>query len=242
LRSTDNGNTWVQTDNGLQNVRVGSMTIDADGNIYAGGYENGVYKSTNNGDNWVNIGGAAFAKGLQFNSSGDLFLASWGGGFWKLPAGDTVWVNLTSNIGASWIWTLFIDSNDYIYAEGKRSEDNGETWIQMGNTGHGASSYAENSVGELFCGTMNFGSGVFRSTDNGDNWTAINTGLPSLDIRSIAIDSDDYLYAGPLGYSLFKTTTSTVSSVEEERYNPTSFFLEQNYPNPFNPSTTICNL
>lgn len=36
-----------------------------------------------------------------------------------------------------------------------------------------------------------------------------------------------------------RTTTPTVTSVEDDRYTPTSFSLEQNYPNPFNPSTII---
>jgi photosystem II stability/assembly factor-like uncharacterized protein len=243
-RSIDNGNTWVKADTGIQpnGNPIEAMTVDADGKIYAANYY-GAHKSTNNGSSWVNIGGVGGAKALAFNSLGDLFLASYGAGFWKLPAGDTTWVNLTSNIGASWHWTMFIGSNDYIYAAGKRSEDNGETWITMAYTGsHGASSYAENSVGHLFCGTFNFGSGAFRSTNYGDNWEAINSGFPTegyIDIRSIAIDSDDYLYAGTLKYSMYKTTTSTVTSVENEKRLPTTFYLEQSYPNPFNPSTVI---
>ena len=243
-RSIDNGNTWVKADTGIQpnGNPIEAMTVDADGNIYAANYY-GAHKSTNNGSSWVNIGGVGGAKALAFNSLGDLFLASYGAGFWKLPAGDTTWVNLTSNIGASWHWTMFIGSNDYIYAAGKRSEDNGETWITMAYTGsHGASSYAENSVGHLFCGTFNFGSGAFRSTNYGDNWEAINSGFPTegyIDIRSIAIDSDDYLYAGTLKYSMYKTTTSTVTSAENEKRLPSTFYLEQNFPNPFNPRTSI---
>jgi photosystem II stability/assembly factor-like uncharacterized protein len=243
-RSIDNGNTWVKADTGIQphGDPIEAMTVDADGNIYAANYY-GAHKSTNNGSSWVNIGGVGGAKALAFNLLGDLFLASYGAGFWKLPAGDTTWINLTSNIGASWHWTMFIGSNDYIYAAGKRSEDNGETWITMAYTGsHGASSYAENSVGHLFCGTFNFGSGAFRSTNYGDNWEAINSGFPTegyIDIRSIAIDSDDYLYAGTLKYSMYKTTTPTVTSVENEKRLQSTFYLEQNYPNPFNPSTVI---
>ena len=241
-RSIDDGNTWVKSDTSIQphGDPIEAMTVDAEGNIYAANYY-GVHKSTNNGSSWVNIGGMGAAKSLAFNSIGDLFLASWSGGLWKLPGGDTTWVNLTSNIGESWIWTLFIASNDFIYAAGKRSEDNGETWIPMGSTTHGASSYAENSQGHLFCGTFNFGSGAFRSSDYGVTWEAINSGFPTgnFDIRSIAMDSDDYLYAGTLKYSMYKTTTPTVTSVENENELPTTFYLEQNYPNPFNPTTNI---
>jgi photosystem II stability/assembly factor-like uncharacterized protein len=237
FRSTDNGNSWTAIENEIQRHDVEAITIDDAGNIYAGNYY-GVYKSTNDGDNWVNIGGVGGAKGLEFNSQGDLFLASYGQGFWKLPAGDTTWVNLTSNINSSWIYSLFISSNDYLYTDQARSTDNGLTWTNM-PLGNMAYSYAENSQGHLFAGTFNYGSGVKRSTDYGVTWESINSGLPTMDIRSIAVDSEDYLYAGPWGYSLFKTTTPTVTSADNEKQMPSYFSLEQNYPNPFNPSTVI---
>jgi photosystem II stability/assembly factor-like uncharacterized protein len=237
FRSTDNGNSWVEIENGIQRHDVEAITVDAAGNVLAGNYY-GVYKSTNNGDSWLNIGGVGGAKGLEFNSQGDLFLASYGQGFWKLPAGDTTWVDLTANYGYNWVYSLFIAGNDYIYADQKRSTDNGLTWTGLGiNTG--VAGFTENSLGHLFCATFNFGVGVLRSTNYGDTWEEINSGLPIMDIRSVAVDSEDYLYAGPWGYSIYKTTTSTATSVEDIRFTPTNFYLEQNYPNPFNPSTTI---
>lgn len=237
FRSTDNGNSWSVIENGIQRHDVQAITIDTSGNVYAGNYY-GVYKSTNNGDNWINIGGVGGALTLAFNSVGDLFLASYGQGLWKLPAGDTEWVNLTSNIGTIWIYSFFISNNDYLFADDKHSTDNGQTWLQMNGIQSGVSSFSENSVGHLFCGTFNYGSGVFRSTDNGENWTAINTGLPIMDIRSVGVDSDDYLYAGTNGFSMFKTTKSTVSAVDIAKTEPSTFFLE-NFPNPFERSTVI---
>lgn len=237
FRSTDNGNSWVEIENEIQRHDVEAITVDAVGNVYAGNYY-GVYKSTNNGDNWVNIGGVGGAKGLEFNSQGDLFLASWGGGVWRLPQGDTVWVNITGSI-YPYVDCIYIGSNDYVYAAKNRSIDNGATWTSLNIPVNNVFSYTENSVGDLFCGTYNYGGGVFRSTDYGETWEAINTGLPTQDVRCVAADADDYLYAGPWGYSLFKTTTSTVTSVDNEKQIPSSFSLEQNYPNPFNPSTKI---
>ncbi|MBK7629200.1 MAG: T9SS type A sorting domain-containing protein [Ignavibacteriales bacterium] len=103
----------------------------------------------------------------------------------------------------------------------------------------GYTAFAENSIGHIFCGTTNFGSGVWRSTDSGNTWEQINSGLPTMDIRSVGVDSEDYVYAGTGGKSMFKTTTSTVTDVEEIKFEPVSFSLSQNYPNPFNPSTKI---
>jgi len=211
FRSTDNGNNWVRADTGIAwSTHLNAMAVDITGNIYAGAYD-GVYKSTNNGSSWINIGGAGGAKELAFNSTGDLFLASYGGGFWKLPDGDTTWVDLTSNIGSNYIFTLFIGSNDYIYTHQKRSTDNGQTWTNY-SVGEFVYAVAENSAGHLFFGTNDYGQGVYRSFDFGSTWELISNGLPTpgLDINSLAVDSEDYLYAGTNGMSMFKTTSSTV--------------------------------
>jgi len=47
--------------------------------------------------------------------------------------------------------------------------------------------------GIVFAGTQ--GSGVFRSTNNGANWTAVNNGLTGLNVRALAL-SGTYLFAG----------------------------------------------
>ncbi|MEP0860283.1 MAG: T9SS type A sorting domain-containing protein [Ignavibacterium sp.] len=239
-RSTDNGSNWVLAQTGIQGGEILGLTIDDSGYVYASTDWQGVYKSTNDGDSWFSIGNTTSASGgkLAFNSFGDLFLASWGGGVWKLPHGDTVWVNITGSI-YPYVDCIFIGSNDYIYAAKNRSTDNGATWTSLNIPVNNVYSYAENSAGHLFCGTYNYGGGVFRSTDYGDTWEAINSGLPTQDVRCVAVDADDYLYAGPWGYSLYKTTTSTVTSAEDIRFTPANFYLEQNYPNPFNPTTKI---
>jgi hypothetical protein len=94
-------------------------------------------------------------------------------------------------------------------------------------------------LGHLFIGTYNSGQGVYRSTDYAETWEQINTGLPIMDIRSVGVDDQDYLYAGSWGMSIFKTTTSTILSVDDIISELTNFSLAQNYPNPFNPSTMI---
>ncbi len=57
----------------------------------------------------------------------------------------------------------------------------------------------------LYAGTS--GDGVFQSTDRGANWSVINNGLTSLNVRSLAIDPTDpmTLYAGTVG-GVFQST------------------------------------
>ena len=242
FRSTDNGDSWVRVDNFPTALAINGLTSGPSGEIVATGSGMGsiCHISTDDGVSWTDIRyNLTFGPGeVGINSNGDIIAASWGGGMWRKLSGDTLW----TNIGASlypYIGSLFIGSNDYIYAEKSKSTDNGETWSSMPIVGSNISSFAENSLGHLFCGTYNFGDGVSRSTDYGENWEQINTGLPIMDIRSVAVDADDYLYAGPWGYSLFKTTTPAITDVNEINFAPASFSLNQNYPNPFNPSTII---
>ena len=107
------------------------------------------------------------------------------------------------------------------------------------------------------CGTSLFAGGgsggVFRSTDNGTSWTAVNEGLPYLiynlteraylGMRSFETNGQ-YLFAGCSGDELphgvwRRPLSEMIADVGDAAPLPTLFALEQNYPNPFNPSTTI---
>jgi len=60
----------------------------------------------------------------------------------------------------------------------------------------------------LYAGTAS--GGVFRSTDSGDHWTAVNTGLSSPWVVSVGIDplTPTTLYAGTYGGGVFCSTDS----------------------------------
>lgn len=58
---------------------------------------------------------------------------------------------------------------------------------------------AINTNENIFAAT--FGGGAFRSTDNGDSWTALNIGFPDATLLSLAINASGHIFAGgdPLG-------------------------------------------
>ena len=236
FRSTNQGESWesVFSSNGTINLASGP-----NGEIVAvsSGYASFIQISTDEGITWSDISyGTGGAYGAAINSAGDIFVIRNGGVDRKL-ANDTVWT-VCSGAGSGSYAAILIASNGYIYTEYAKSTDNGDTWTTNNATTF-FTSYAENSQGHLFVGTSNSGQGVFRSTDYAETWEQINDGLPIMDIRSIAVDDQDYLYAGSWGMSIFKTTTSTLTAVSDNRTEPTDYLLEQNYPNPFNPATRI---
>ena len=60
-------------------------------------------------------------------------------------------------------------------------------------------SFAVSPRGDIYAGTgaSSFpGGGVFCSTDNGDNWSELNSGLTEPNVVSLAIDSIGYFFAG----------------------------------------------
>lgn len=52
------------------------------------------------------------------------------------------------------------------------------------------------------------GSGVFKSTDGGDSWDGVNTGLTSTRIRCLVVDpvTPTIVYAGTMDSGVFKST------------------------------------
>jgi len=216
-RSTDNGENWAPVLSFPLNwdVAITGLASGPNGEIAAvgGGYDVRCHLSTDNGVSWTNIlYNLPFSPSeVAINSQGDVFVSGGNSGLWRLPVNDTIWVQA----GPYVVYEFFIASNNYIYTKEAKSTDNGQTWTPIG-VGAYIYSFAENSVGHLFFGTNQYGQGVYRSFDFGETWELINNALPSgLDINTLAVDSEDYLYAGTGGKSMFKTTTPTVTLTDD---------------------------
>jgi hypothetical protein len=55
-----------------------------------------------------------------------------------------------------------------------------------------------NSNGGIFAGTFE-GGGVYRSTDDGDNWTLVDNGLTNTYVTALAINSGGDVFAATFG-------------------------------------------
>ena len=68
-------------------------------------------------------------------------------------------------------------------------------WAQTnGPQGGDGITLATNPSGHVFVGTQ--GGGVFRSTDNGGTWTGVSNGMTDTNVRALAINSVDHIFAG----------------------------------------------
>jgi len=79
-------------------------------------------------------------------------------------------------------------------------------WEQTnGPNGGDFRSFAINSSGHIFAAT--YGS-VFRSTDNGENWTQVRNGLPENYLMDLVINSNGHIFAATYSNSVFRSTNN----------------------------------
>ena len=62
---------------------------------------------------------------------------------------------------------------------------------------------AVNSTGHIFAGS--FTEGLFRSTDNGENWSPISNGLGSLQLGALAFADNGTIFAGTFNGGVFRS-------------------------------------
>lgn len=238
--STNNGASWSLTSLAGSDVRA--IAKDNNGNLYAGLFGIGIYKSSDNGNNWtlINNGLTSLAvHSIVVNQSNEIFVGTLGGGVYSSVDGGVNWNH--KPMSYNFVWALASASNGNLYAGTYgngvyRSTDNGNTWIR-------STSYPANFVyalsvdgnGNLFASSWE--AGVFVTNTNSNSWQSV--GLGGFGVSSVMVNSmNNAVFAGTSNGAVLKLNDSP-NSVNGNLEIPNNFSLEQNYPNPFNPATTI---
>src|SRR5262249_16927852 len=80
----------------------------------------------------------------------------------------------------------------------------GSFWASTGGPqGGDVLALATNTSGFVFAGTL--GGGAFRSSDAGETWKVVDAGLTATDVRALAINASDDIFAGTFG-GVFRST------------------------------------
>jgi photosystem II stability/assembly factor-like uncharacterized protein len=175
FKSTDGGQTWVQVNQGLKNLYIGSLFMHP---------HNPSILLTGAGNN-------------SYRQGGGVYLTTDGGEHWQLVQ-DSQGEAITSV-------EFSLSNPQIAYAGGRavfyRSEDGGQTWKlvarkngRWGPLGIDAGFPIDFQVdprAPLRIFANNYGGGNFLSEDGGETWISASTGYTGADIRDISIHPDN---------------------------------------------------
>ncbi len=114
FRSTDNGDTWTEVNNGLSAAVIQALAVSGT-NLYAAGL-GGVYVLTDNGENWTSIGdGITFPIISAFGVDGNnLFAGTQGMGIFFSSDNGANWNTINDGLNSSNI-LYFVFENNYVF-------------------------------------------------------------------------------------------------------------------------------
>lgn len=190
-----------------------SCLYAADTLLYIGSVDGGVYRSTSSAANawrYANYTGLTHGQINDIVQIGNTILAATPVGVFRSGnIGDT-WTGSNSGIPVSASTHRFIYTGTRVLVATSmgmsKSDDGGNTWSTVAGAPNSVSCFAYDGT-RIFAGTT--GNGVFVSTNNGDTWTAVNTGLTDLSILSLEVSGGN-IFAGTLN-GIFISSASTVS-------------------------------
>jgi len=199
--------TWYQANNPFGG-RILAIHETADGSLLAG-TTRGLYKSTDNGENWSSISGEFenFAI-LSVNSTpSGMYISQFSytlrRSFNEGQSWETIepqdWTSLT-NIVVNDAGDIFINTNNLVW----RSSDNGDSWIQLDMIipGNRFRTLEISPDGDLYGATFN--KKIVRSSDNGETWSELYTTVN--DIGAFGFDGNNTVYAVSNFAGMYKST------------------------------------
>ena len=188
LKSVDGGETWNQINNGLTDLYVGSLRMHptnyeilfaAVGNNACSNAYGGVFKTTNGGNNWIEV--------LAGNSEGSITVVNFSpsnpnvvyaggeGAFYRSDDGGNNWNRYTKPLGWSW----------------------GPTGIR---TGFPIDAIV-NPVDPFTVYTNNYGGGIFKSMDGAETWVSFSNGYTGAEIHDLDVHAGNSSLVYAIGRS-----------------------------------------
>jgi photosystem II stability/assembly factor-like uncharacterized protein/regulation of enolase protein 1 (concanavalin A-like superfamily) len=213
--SRDTGHNWTVTGtDSFANTKLASVCIDYtnDQIIYIGTgdpnyfYNNiGIYKSTNGGVSFspsnINIGNRMALELLMSPIDNNTLIAATNDGIWKTTDGGATWTQKQTGVFLDMKFKAVPNSSTLFAATGTqfyKSIDMGETWVLVSSgitiypdLGDGPGSRIAVTAGDtsmVYLLMLNNGGTIFRSTDNGDNFSLMRS-VPDTSIVGYDIDN-----------------------------------------------------
>ena len=217
FKSTNGGKNWAPMNNGLNSLFIRAVVIDPQNpstlyvaaNGFGGGPNDGVYKSTDGGASWNlrKTGLTNIPVSLAINPATPTILYAAGSGrVFKTTDGGDNWAQSGTG-GSAFASVVAVDPHtpttifaNELFSDGGiwRSTDSGDTWQKVISNTNGPGDgivISPLTPGLLYA----FGStGLFKSVDNGNNWTLAKNSLGRVAFDPVTA-STVYLASGQEG-------------------------------------------
>jgi photosystem II stability/assembly factor-like uncharacterized protein len=238
FKSTDNGDSWNEINSGIDhNIVLNAIAIRTNGNVFAGGKYN-VIRSTDNGLVWTVstvasdeeiVTALGLASGLVFAGITKFPLPSPYCAIQRSTDNGDTWSSFSPNWPDETINNIVRNGVGFTFAATskgiRRSTDFGATWTLTSFSNVPVNALTINSIGYLFAaagGSSSFvESGIYRSTDRGDSWFKLTSGITLLNTLSVAVNSAGNIYAGSSSTGVFRSidTAVTWSNINQSLYS-----------------------
>ncbi|HQT91189.1 MAG TPA: T9SS type A sorting domain-containing protein, partial [Candidatus Kryptobacter bacterium] len=194
FRSTDDGDTWIESDSGLAEAgadltSLASLVgISGDTILLAGSSPGGVFASTDAGESWnpANTGlRNQYVKAIQME--GATVLAATAGGIFRSENETAYWIRSDSGTADS-IFTAFGSDGVNLFA--------------------GSGSLSPEVTGRLF--ELKYVNDVFLSTDNGITWTMLESQIADSSFITSLVSVNGNLTVGTGDYHLNSDLSTSI--------------------------------
>jgi len=193
LFSSNGGISWSHL--GLSGMTVLSLAMDFEGNIYAGTLKDGLFKTTNKGQSWLQItnglNGADVFR-LKINKNGDIFVGAENEGVYRLTKGSNKFEQIGVPVSFTRNFVFFQDS--LIFASTRsgvqKYNKNLRKWINTGLREVYKVGISPNN--NLYAGTY---FGLYKSTDRGSSWRELRITTDTIiNVYNFEVISDDTIF------------------------------------------------
>ena len=244
-KSTDFGNTWTRSGNGFASDIQYMRSIAVSGNNIVAGSDQGIYYSTDDGNNWI-LSNQTEGFFEEISATPNyLYAAAPYTGIFRSSDDGITWAP-SFNVPFNFSGITAMDNSAYAGSGtggALYSNDNGISWDSVSfqyTVRVYTMKYIPAVPGMALAGTEDLSSHIYVSFDNSHIFSPYSEGLgANATPRSLA-SNDTYSFYGTDYTGVWRRILPGVTTVSNNGLEkPDEFSLKQNYPNPFNPSTTI---
>jgi photosystem II stability/assembly factor-like uncharacterized protein len=207
FRSTNHGSTWEKINSGMPDPACSCVAVNSIGELFAGTLT-GMYRSFDNGNTWTEINEGlpigSFVNAIDlFSDNKSVYIGTSNSGVYYSGDNGDDWIAFNSGLSDLFVPSLTSNANGDLFAGTQvrgafRRAPQDTSWTQINNglpmpvPPPIQSMVIHPQSQQIFAAVLGFG--VYRSQDNGDNWTITTLAEPW--ITSLAIDGQGSLFAG----------------------------------------------